>query len=193
MRNKNKDDNQGKKGKNFLVWIVIFFFVMTISSFFNQGPKMGVKEIAFSDFMSSVEAGAVEKVEIKGQDLNGILKSSERFYTFLPNYPNLVEKLREKNVQVNAVPVVGKYERIIGGLLGWLPFIIIIGLWIFLMKGAAGGGKALGFGKSKAKLLQENKLPVTFKDVAGIDEAKEELVEIVDFLKSPEKIHCFGS
>ncbi len=193
MKNKNQDKKTKRNNKGFLIWIIIFFFIMTISSIFNQGPQMGVKQISFSDFMSSVEAGAVDKVEIKGQDLSGILKSSERFYTFLPDYPDLIEKLRQQNVQVNAVPIVGKYERIIGGLLGWLPLIIMIGLGVFLMKGAAGGGKALGFGKSKAKLLQENKLPVTFKDVAGIDEAKEELSEIVDFLRNPTKYSALGA
>ncbi len=179
--------------KNFLIWIVIFFGIILISNFLNQSSKIGVKEIQFSEFMSKVDEDSVLSVSIKGQDLNGELKTGEKFYTFLPEYPNLVEKLREKNVKVGAVPLVSKSDKIISGLLGWLPFIILIGLWIFLIKGASGGGKALGFGKSKAKLLQENKTPVTFNDVAGIEEAKGELVELVDFLKEPEKYTKLGA
>ncbi len=179
--------------KNLLIWIVIFLFLMTLSGLFSQGPQMGVREVSFSDFMNQVESGAVTKVEIKGQDLSGTLKNGEQFYTFLPEYPGLVEELRKQNIQVNAAPIISKSSRIIGAILGWLPFLIIIGLWVFLMRGATGGGKALGFGKSKAKLLKENKTPVTFKDVAGIDEAREELVELVDFLRDPSKYTKLGA
>ena len=179
--------------KNFLIWASIFILIMVASNFIGKGSNVGVKDIPFSQFMNKVDENLVSKVEIKGQDLNGKLKNGDEFYTFLPEYPNLVEKLREKNVEVNALPLVSKSQKLISGLLGWLPFIIIIGLWIFLMKGAAGGGKAMGFGKSKAKLLQENKTPVTFNDVAGIEEAKEELVELVDFLRDPQKYTKLGA
>lgn len=180
--------------KNFLIWAVIILFFLAISQIFNgTGPQMGIKETTFSEFMNKVDSGSVTKVDIKGQDLNGVLQNGDKFYTFLPEYPNLVEKLREKNVEVNAVPLVSKSGRIFGAIIGWLPFVIMIALWIFLMRGASGGGKALGFGKSKAKLLQENKTPVTFKDVAGIDEAREELVELVDFLKDPQKYTKLGA
>jgi len=113
----------------------------------------------------------------------------------LPQYPNLVEKLQGKNVEVNAVPLVSKSDRIISGIVGWLPFILMIALWIFFARGMAGGGKggALGFGKSRAKLLQENKNKIMFIDVAGIDEAKQELMEIVDFLKAPKKYVDLGA
>ena len=181
------------KGKGIFVWIAIFLFLMILSEAMNSGGPAGADKITFSDFMSQVDAGKVGAVEIRGQDLTGTLKDQSRFYTFLPEYPNLVEKLREKGVQVNAVPLVSKSGRIVGALLGWLPFLLLIGVWIFLMRSAGGGGKALGFGKSKAKLLQESKDKVTFADVAGINEAKEELVELVDFLKDPQKYVKLGA
>jgi cell division protease FtsH len=179
--------------KNFLIWALIFGFLIYLSESFGDGAGIGESKISFSEFMNKVDNGEVTKVDIRGQDLNGTLKSGGKFYTFLPNYPNLVEKLQEKQVEVNAVPLVSKSEKIIGGILGWLPFILMIGIWIFFMRGAGGGKGALSFGKSKAKLLQENKQKVTFADVAGIDEAKEELVELVDFLKDPQKYIKLGA
>jgi cell division protease FtsH len=179
--------------KNLFIWIIIFAFIMIVSEMINgDGAGYGQK-LSFSEFMSKVDSGEVSKVDIKGQDLNGTFTSGGQFYTFLPQYPNLVEKLQEKQVEVNAVPLVSKSGRIIGGILGWLPFLLMIGVWVFFMRGAGGGSKALGFGKSKAKLLQENKTKVTFNDVAGIDEAKEELVELVDFLKDPQKYIKLGA
>ncbi len=145
--------------------------------------------------MKKVDAGEVTQVEIKGDDLVGKLKDGKQFYTFLPHYPNLIEVLQEKGVEITAVPLVTKSEKVIAGILGWLPFILMIGLWIFLARGASGakGGGAFGFGKSRAKLLQEHKNKVTFVDVAGIDEAKQELTEIVDFLKNPKKYTDVGA
>ena len=179
--------------KNFLIWAIIIGVLMVISGVFGDNGGLGSKKISFSEFMGKVDAGEVAKVDIKGQDLIGTLKSGEQFYTFLPQYPNLVDKLQEKQVEVNASPLVSKSEKIIGGILGWiLPFILMIAVWMFFMRGA-GGGKALSFGKSKAKLLQENKQKVTFGDVAGIDEAKEELIELVDFLKDPQKYIKLGA
>ena len=132
--------------------------------------------------------------------VNGCTKFTVLISFFSPRAKvKLLEKywgfstLKEKQVEVNASPLVSKSEKIIGGILGWiLPFILMIAVWMFFMRGA-GGGKALSFGKSKAKLLQENKQKVTFGDVAGIDEAKEELIELVDFLKDPQKYTKLGA
>jgi cell division protease FtsH len=180
-------------GKNLFIWLIIFAAIVTISNFIN-GDGMNGNKLLFSDFMNKVEAQDVSEVDIKGNDLNGKLKDGSQFYTYLPEYPNLVEKLQEKGVAINAVPLISKSEKVIAGILGWLPFILMIGLWIFFSRGASGSrGGAFGFGKSRAKLLQENKNKITFADVAGIDEAKQELSEIVDFLKSSKKYTDVGA
>ena len=180
--------------KNIVTWLIIFAVVMIISNILGGADGMNGNKLAFSDFMKKVDAAEVVHVDIKGTDLVGKLKDGSQFYTYLPNYPNLIEKLQEKGVDIDAVPLVSKSERIIGGILGWLPFIFMIGLWIFFAKGmASSSNRAMGFGKSRAKLLQENKTKITFADVAGIDEAKQELSEIVDFLKDSKKYTEVGA
>ena len=182
-------------GKSFLSWVVIFLIMITFSNFIVGSDGLNGNKIVFSDFMKKVNDGEVVQVDIKGNELEGILKDGNRFFTHLPQYPNLVDKLQEKNVAINSLPLVSKSEKIVAGFLGWLPFLIMIGLWLYFAKGAAGkgAGGAFSFGKSRAKLLQENKNKVTFADVAGIDEAKQELTEIVDFLKNPKKYMDVGA
>jgi len=185
-----------KNSKNFFIWLVIFAVVMTISSLIGGPDGVSGNKLIFSEFMKKVDAGEVNQVDIKGNDLVGKFKSGGQFYTYLPEYPNLVEALQEKGVEINALPLISKSEKVIAGILGWLPFILMIGLWIFFARGASGGGSrggAFGFGKSRAKLLQESKIKVTFADVAGIDEAKQELTEIVDFLKDAKKYTDVGA
>ena len=185
-----------KNSKNFFIWLVIFAVVMTISNLIGGPDGVSGNKLIFSEFMKKVDAGEVNQVDIKGNDLVGKFKSGGQFYTYLPEYPNLVEALQEKGVEINALPLVSKSEKVIAGILGWLPFILMIGLWIFFARGASGGGSrggAFGFGKSRAKLLQESKTKVTFAEVAGIDEAKQELTEIVDFLKDAKKYTDVGA
>lgn len=179
---------------NFLRWIIIFAVVMTFANLFGGPDGVGGNKITFSEFLKKADAKEVAQVDIKGDDLVGKLKDGTQFYTYLPHYPNLVETLRQNDVEINVLPLVSKSERIIGGILGWLPFLLMIFLWVSFSRGAAGGkGGAFGFGKSRAKLLQENKNKVTFVDVAGIDEAKQELTEIVDFLKNSKKYTDVGA
>lgn len=188
-----KKPNNKQTSRNLITWLLIFLVIITVSNIFS-GDNLAGREVSFSEFMLNVESRDVIKVDIKGKNLVGDFQNGEKFHVYLPEYPNLVEKLRENDVEVNAKPLVSKSERIIGGILGWLPFILMIGLWLFFARSMAGSGnKALGFGKSKAKLLQENKNKVTFVDVAGIDEAKSELMEVVDFLKAPKKYSDLGA
>ena len=180
--------------RNLIIWVIVFIGALIISDI--VGGSLGVdgKKIVFSDFMQKVASGEVTQVEIKGNDLTGKFKDGSSFSSYLPQYPNLVEKLQAKNVEINAVPLVSKSEKMISGFLGWLPFILIIVLWVsFARSMSGGGGKVLGFGRSKAKLLQDSRNKVTFKDVAGIDEAKQELLEVVDFLKNPQKYSNLGA
>jgi cell division protease FtsH len=190
--NKNKNNKNSTK-KNFLIWLAIFLVVMFISNIFNDSPGFNVNKVSFSNFIEQLESGKVDQVNIRGKDLVGTLKTGEKFYTFLPEYPNLVEKLQSQKVEVTAEPLISKSEKIIGGILGWLPFLIMIFLWFGFMKNMGGGGKAFSFGKSKAKLMQQAKGRVTFADVAGIDEAKGDLSEIVDFLKDSQKYIKLGA
>ena len=183
-------------GKNFLTWAIIFAVVMVISSLINDPNRAAGNKVVFSEFMKKVDASEVISVDIKGSDLTGKMKDGSQFYTYLPEYPDLVAVLQEKGVEINAVPLVSKSDKIVAGIVGWLPLLVMVGLWIYFAKGAGGGGGrggAFGFGKSRAKLLQESKGKITFGDVAGIDEAKQELTEIVDFLKDPKKYVDVGA
>ena len=183
-------------GKNLVIWLIIFAIIMTVSQVITGPDGVAGNKVIFSEFMKKVDSGEVVQVEIKGNDLVGKLKDESQFYTYLPEYPNLVETLEKKGVEITAIPLVSKSEKVVAGILGWLPFILMIALWIFLARGSSGSGGrggAFGFGRSRAKLLQESKIKVTFADVAGIDEAKQELAEIVDFLKDAKKYTDVGA
>ena len=176
------------------MWGVIILLVLGLANLF-QNPKTTVtsNKVPFSEFLKNVDDGRVVEVEIKGNDISGILADGTAFNTYAPNDPNLVEKLSSKGVNITATPQEDKMPSLLGILLSWFPMLLLIGVWIFFMRQMQGGrGGAMGFGRSKAKLLSEARGKVTFNDVAGIDEAKEEVEEIVEFLKDPRKFRRLG-
>ena len=177
-----------------MMWGVIILLVVGLFQLF-QNPKKNVisESVPFSNFLENVEEGRVVQVNIKGNNIEGVLSDGTTFNTYAPNDPNLVEKLTSKGVNITASPQDDKMPSLLGVLLSWFPMLLLIGVWIFFMRQMQGGkGGAMGFGRSKAKLLSEARGKVTFNDVAGIDEAKEEVEEIVEFLKDPRKFRRLG-
>jgi len=180
--------------KNLMMWGVIVLLVVGLFNLF-QHPKQTVisDKIPFSSFLKNLEEGRIVQVEIRGNNIEGVLADGTTFNTYAPNDPNLVERLTSKGVTIAASPQEDKMPSILGILLSWFPMLLLIGVWVFFMRQMQGGkGGAMGFGRSKAKLLSEARGKVNFNDVAGIDEAKEEVEEIVEFLKDPRKFRRLG-
>jgi len=180
--------------KNLMMWGVIVLLVVGLFNLFQNPKRTMVSEtIPFSNFLKQVEDGRVVQVEIKGNNIEGVLSDGNAFNTYAPNDPNLVEKLASKGVNITASPEDDQMPSLLGILLSWFPMLLLIGVWVFFMRQMQGGrGGAMGFGKSKAKLLSEARGKATFNDVAGIDEAKEEVEEIVEFLRDPQKFRRLG-
>ncbi|ALA58200.1 ATP-dependent zinc metalloprotease FtsH [Nitrospira moscoviensis] len=178
--------------KNLLFWVVVGLFMILLFNLFSVPTHAPEEEIIFSDFMTKIEKGDVEKATIKGSHISAVLKDKTRIRTYSPDYPDLVKVLREKDVQIEVKPP-DESPWYITFLVTWGPFILFLGLWFFLMRQMQiGGNKALSFGKSRARMLTEERKKVTFSDVAGIDEAKEEVLEIIEFLKDPRKFQKLG-
>lgn len=178
--------------KNLALWLVIGIILITLVNIINQ-PTVSQSKVVFSDFMTQVENGKVSEVVIQGDNISGKYTDGQSFETYAPSKdPTLITLLRENGVRMEVVPPeqTSWYMSI---LISWFPMLLLLGIWIFFMRQMqAGGGKALSFGKSKARLIDDSKTKTTFKDVAGVDEAKEELHEIIEFLKEPQKFSQLG-
>jgi len=178
--------------KNLLFWVVVCLFMILLFNLFTVPTNPPEENIIFSDFMAHLDRNEIEKVIIKHNNISAILKDGTRVRTYSVEYPDLVKVLRERSVQIEAKPP-DENPWYITFLVTWGPFILFLGLWFFLMRQMQiGGNRALSFGKSRARLLTEDKKKVTFADVAGVDEAKQDVVEIIEFLKDPQKFQKLG-
>jgi len=170
-----------------LTVLVIFLFIWQI---FNQS-KTTTKDMIYSDMITQLESGEIQEITIQGENISGKLKDGSAFKTYAPKDADMVKQLKEKNVKITAKPAEEPVWYMI--LIQWFPMLLLIGVWIFFMRQMqAGGGKAMSFGKSRARLITDKSQKVTFADVAGIDEAKAELEEVIDFLKDPKKYTKLG-
>jgi len=176
--------------KNLVLWMVIGLIVILLFNLF-QANAPAKEEIVFSDFLKKVEVGEVREVTIRGNAVSGRLSDGSAFRTYTVDYPDFVKVLRDRGVRIIVKPPDNNPWYAM--LLQWIPMLLFIGVWIFFMRQMQGGGaKALSFGKARARLVSEKQNKVTFQDVAGVDEAKEELKEIIDFLKDPQKFQKLG-
>jgi cell division protease FtsH len=180
--------------RNFALWVIIFLLVLALVTLFQSpGQKAPTSEISFSQLLTEVDQGHVREVTIAGPEISGRFSDGKAFSTYAPSDPSLVDTLYKKNVTINAKPPSDGNSWLMTLLVNGLPLLAFLGVWIFLSRQMQGaGGKAMGFGKSKAKLLNEAHGRVTFEDVAGVDEAKEDLQEIVEFLRDPQKFQRLG-
>ncbi len=177
--------------RSLLIWLLIGAMIILLFNLVNAPKKTG-DEIIFSDFMSRLENSEVEEVVIKDSNLTGQFKDGKKFKTYAPEYPDLVKVLRSQNVKITVKPTEQNpwYWNL---FFSWGPIILLAVIWIFFMRQMqTGGNKALSFGKAKARLASEKSVKVTFSDVAGIEEAKAEVQEIIDFLKAPQKFQKLG-
>jgi cell division protease FtsH len=181
--------------RNFALWVIIVLLLLALFTLFqNPGQHSPSSEISYSQLLNDIDQDRVRDVVIQGHEIRGTYNDGRgSFQTYMPDDNGLIERLNKHKVQITARPLTDNVPWFVSLLVSWLPFIALIGVWIFLSRQMQGaGGKALGFGKSRAKLLTEAHGRVTFEDVAGVDEAKQDLQEIVEFLRDPGKFQRLG-
>ncbi|GAB4234983.1 MAG: ATP-dependent zinc metalloprotease FtsH [Methyloligellaceae bacterium] len=180
--------------RNFAVWVIIGLLLIALFNLFqNPNQRTRSNEISFSQLLTEVDNGRISDVTIAGRQITGTFNDGRSFQTYAPDDPTLVQRLHQKGVKITARPSDDEVPSLVDVLVSWFPMLLLIAVWIFFMRQMqSGGGRAMGFGKSKAKLLTERHGRVTFEDVAGVDEAKEDLEEIVEFLRDPQKFQKLG-
>jgi cell division protease FtsH len=180
--------------RNFALWVIIVLLLLALFTLFqNPGQRASSQDISFSQLLTEVDANHVRDVVIQGPEIHGTFTNGSSFQTYAPSDPTLVKRLYDGKVSITAKPPGDNVPWFVSLLVSWLPFIALIGVWVFLSRQMQGGaGKAMGFGKSRAKMLTEAHGRVTFEDVAGVDEAKQDLQEIVEFLRDPGKYQRLG-
>ena len=185
--------NMKNNSNNMLIWALAILIIALLYNFVSD-VKLSSRRIPFSEFLKEVEADKVSRVSIRGNVIEGETDNGRQFDTLSPHfYPQLIDELHKQNVRIDIVPLETSVGNFFGTIIQWFPALLLAGVWIYFMKNMQGGGnRAMGFGRSTARMLNENSIKVTFEDVAGIEEAKEELQEIVDFLKEPNKFKRLG-
>ena len=181
--------------RNLALWAIVGLLVVALVMLFQQpSQRTAVRDISYSEFLSQIEQGRIHDVTIAGNELMGHFNDNRTFSTYIPDEANIIPRLQAKNISISARPLNEGGGWLMSLLLNALPLVVFLGVWIFLSRQMQGGGagRAMGFGKSKAKLLTESQGRVTFDDVAGVDEAKEDLQEIVEFLRDPQKFQRLG-
>ncbi len=181
--------------RNIILWVVIAVVLVAVFNNFGARKSVEANNMPYSQFIATVNDGQVKQVTIEGQTIRGILNTGDKFTSFAPDDPHLIDDLLKNHVELKAMPP-EQPSLLMQILISWFPMLLFIGVWVFFIRqmqgGGAGGRGAMSFGKSKARLLEEDQVKVTFADVAGCDEAKEDVTEMVDFLKDPSKFQKLG-
>ena len=191
MPNENSPQDNNSFLKSMALWVVIALIMVMLFHLFNQ-PKSELNKYAYSEFVEMLDKGEVREVTIQGNRIKGILVSDTAFETYTPDDPELVGRLMQKGVVISARPV-DESPWYMSVLISWIPMLLLVGIWILFMRQMqTGGTKAMSFGRSKARLMTQDRNKVTFSDVAGVNEAKEELEEIIEFLQEPKRFTVLG-